>query len=146
MTVHKCQPSWSTNCFRRSYCAEGYNDGTAQTMLEHDLKMEWKLNIRTLPAYMIQYRNMYHERIITQHLQHTQLQVLVFVRLSKDLKNGCAKCLSQFFISRGNNNRSVFQVLVRNAHWWPPAKIERLCNRIKLPRCPWRNLRSVLLW
>ena len=32
-----------------------YNDGTAQTMLEHDLNMVRKLNIRTLPAYMIQY-------------------------------------------------------------------------------------------
>ncbi|MBQ8964998.1 DsbA family protein [Ruminococcus sp.] len=32
-----------------------YNDGTAQTMLEHDLNMLRKLNIRTLPVYMIQY-------------------------------------------------------------------------------------------
>ena len=32
-----------------------YNDGTTQTMLEHDLNMVRKLNIRTLPAYMIQY-------------------------------------------------------------------------------------------
>ncbi len=32
-----------------------YNDGTAQTMLEHDLNMVRKLNIRTLPAYIIQY-------------------------------------------------------------------------------------------
>lgn len=59
---------------------------------------------------------MHHERIITQHLQHTQLQVLFFVRLSKDLRNDCAKWLSQFSISRGQNNKSVFQVLVRNAH------------------------------
>ena len=32
-----------------------YNDGTTQTMLEHDLNMVRKLNIRTLHAYMIQY-------------------------------------------------------------------------------------------
>ena len=32
-----------------------YSDGTAQTMLEHDLNMVRKLNIRTLPAYIIQY-------------------------------------------------------------------------------------------
>lgn len=32
-----------------------YNDGTAHTMLEHDLNMVRKLNIHTLPAYMIQY-------------------------------------------------------------------------------------------
>lgn len=32
-----------------------FNDCTAQTMLEHDLNMVRKLNIRTLPAYMIQF-------------------------------------------------------------------------------------------
>ena len=41
------------------------------------------------------------QMILLQHLQHTQLQVLFFVRLSKDLRNGCAKWLSQFSISRG---------------------------------------------
>ena len=32
-----------------------YQDGSAQAMLEHDLNMVRKLNIRTLPAYMLQY-------------------------------------------------------------------------------------------
>jgi len=43
------------------------------------------------------------QMILLQHLQHTQLQVLFFVRLSKDLKKDCAKWLSQFSISRGNS-------------------------------------------
>ena len=32
-----------------------FNDGTAQTELEKDLAFTRELNIRTLPAYLIQY-------------------------------------------------------------------------------------------
>ena len=56
---------------------------------------------RTVVALFATTATVEKELLLAQHLQHTQLQVLFFVRLSKDLKNDCAKWLSQFSISRG---------------------------------------------